>query len=179
MKAAPYDAIAERYRDSRQLGYCRYVERYTVVELLGDLRGRTVLDLACGNGDYTRLCKRSGAAAVTGVDISREMIALAEAEERKNPLGCRYVWEDAATFTPPAQVDIVVAVYLLNYARTRDEPLPRLLPGAAAGRPARRIQQQHAAPAASGRLAGQVRIRKDVSGSPQRRRRHPDAVDQS
>ena len=121
MKAAPYDAIAERYRDSRQLGYCRYVERYTVVDLLGDLRGRTVLDLACGNGDYTRLCMRSGAAAATGVDISKEMIALAEAEERKDPLGCRYVWEDAATFTPPAQVDIVVAVYLLNYARTRDE----------------------------------------------------------
>ena len=121
MKAAPYDAIAERYRDSKRLPFCHSVERYTLVELLGDLRGRTVLDLACGNGVYARLCKRSGAAAATGVDISKQMIALAEAEERKDPLGCRYVCEDAATFTPPTQVDIVVAVYLLNYARTRDE----------------------------------------------------------
>ena len=117
MNPAPYDTIAERYRDSKELPFCQYVERYTLVELLGDLRGRTVLDLACGDGVYARLCKRS----VTGVDISKRMIALAEAEERRDPLGCRYVCEDAATFTPPTPVDIVLAVYLLNYARTRNE----------------------------------------------------------
>ena len=116
---AAYDAIAERYRESKWLLFRHYVERYTLVELLGDLCGRTVLDLACGEGVYARQFKRSGAAAVTGVDLSREMVALAEAEERRDPLGCRYVCEDAATFTPPAPVDIVVAIYLLNYARTR------------------------------------------------------------
>ena len=56
---------------------------------------------------------------MTGVDVSGQMVALAEAEERRDPLGCRYVCEDAATFTPSAQGDIVVAIYLLNYARTR------------------------------------------------------------
>ncbi|MYD87045.1 MAG: class I SAM-dependent methyltransferase [Acidobacteria bacterium] len=116
-----YDTIGERYRDSKRLPFSQHVERYTLVELLGDLRGQTVLDLACGDGGYARECKRSGAASVTGVDISKEMIAMAEAEERKDPLGCRYVCEDAATFTLPTQVDIVVAVYLLNYARTRTE----------------------------------------------------------
>ena len=45
------------------------------------------------------------------------MIALAEVDERADPLGCRYVREDAAAFTPAAPVDIVTAVYLLNYAR--------------------------------------------------------------
>jgi len=116
---AAYDAIAERYRESKWLLFRHYVERYTLVELLGDLRGRTVLDLACGEGVYARQFKRSGAAAVTGVDLSREMVALAEAEERRDPLGCRYVCEDAAAFTPQAPVDVVVAIYLLNYARTR------------------------------------------------------------
>lgn len=116
-----YDAIAEQYRESKWLLFRHYIERYTVVELLGDLRDRTVLDLACGEGVYAREFKRSGAAAVTGVDLSAQMIALAEAEERKEPLGCNYVCEDAATFTPPAQVDVVTALYLLNYARTRME----------------------------------------------------------
>ena len=56
------------------------------------------------------------------------MIALAEVDERADPLGCRYVREDAAAFTPAAPVDIVTAVYLLNYAR-------RILPTVADFRP--------------------------------------------
>ena len=115
-----YNAIADRYRESKWLLFRHYIERYTLFEVLGDLRDRTVLDLACGEGVYARQFKRAGAAEVTGVDISQAMIALAEAEERVDPLGCRYVREDAATFTPPTLVDIVTAVYLLNYARTRD-----------------------------------------------------------
>ncbi len=121
----PYDVIAQQYRESKWLLFRHYIERYTLFRVLGDLRGRTVLDLACGEGTYTRQFRRAGAADVTGVDISQEMIALAEAEERVDPLGCRYVREDAAEFTPDAPVDIVTAVYLLNCARTR-EALDRL-----------------------------------------------------
>ena len=116
-----YDTIAEHYRESKWLLFRHYIERYTLFKVLGDLRGRTVLDLACGEGVYARQFKRAGATEVIGVDISQEMIALAEAEERADPLGCRYVREDAAAFTPDVPVDIVTAVYLLNYARTRDE----------------------------------------------------------
>ena len=116
-----YDTIAENYRESKWLLFRHYVERYTLVELLGDLRDRKVLDLACGEGVYARQFKRSGASEVTGVDVSERMIALAEADERKEPLGCRYVCQDAATFTPEAPVDVVTAIYLLNYARTRAE----------------------------------------------------------
>ncbi len=116
-----YDAIANLYRESKWLLFRHYIERYTLFEVLGDLRGRTVLDLACGEGVYARQFKRLGAAEVTGVDISQAMIELAEAEERVDPLGCRYVREDAAAFTPAKPVDIVTAVYLLNYARTRED----------------------------------------------------------
>ena len=120
-RKAAYDTIAERYRDSKHLPFRYAVERYTLFQLLGDLRGRTVLDLACGEGFYTRQFKHAGAAQVTGVDISEAMIALAEAEEKLRPIGCRYVCADAATFTPTAPVDIVTAVYLFNYARNREE----------------------------------------------------------
>ena len=116
-----YDDIANLYRESKWLLFRHYIERHTLFEVLGDLRGRTVLDLACGEGVYARQFKRLGAAEVTGVDISQAMIALAEAEERSDPLGCRYVREDAAAFTPAKLVDIVTAIYLLNYARTRED----------------------------------------------------------
>ena len=119
--AQTYDDIAEQYRDSKLLPFRHAIERYTVFRLLGDLRGKTVLDLACGEGIYARQFKRSGASAVTGVDVSPEMVTLAEAEELAHPLGCRYVCQDAAVYEPEAPVDVLTAIYLLNYARTADE----------------------------------------------------------
>ena len=116
-----YDSIANEYRESRWLLFRHFIERYSLMELLGDLRDRTVVDLACGEGVYARQFKRCGASEVTGVDISEGMIALAQAEERREPLGCRYVQSDAAAFAPQEPVDIVTAVYPFNYARTRED----------------------------------------------------------
>ena len=113
-----YDSIASEYRESKQLPFRGALEAYTLFQLLGDMRGATVYDLACGDGFYTRRIKQAGAAAVTGVDISAEMVQLARDAERRQPLGCRYVCQDAAEFAPEEPADIVTAVYLFNYART-------------------------------------------------------------
>ena len=118
---AEYDAIADLYRDSKQLPFRDVVERCTLFEMLGDIRGNTVMDMACGDGFYTRLLKRAGASKVTGVDVSAEMIRLAEQEELRQPLGCRYLHQDVATLEPAGPVDVVVAMYLLNCARTREQ----------------------------------------------------------
>ncbi|MYB51462.1 MAG: class I SAM-dependent methyltransferase [Acidobacteriia bacterium] len=118
---AEYDSIASGYSDSKQLPFRDHIERYTLFRTLGDIRGAHVLDLACGDGFYTRLLKEAGASSVTGVDLSAEMIRLAEESERRRPLGCSYVRADAAEFRPSEPVDLVVAAFLLNYARTREE----------------------------------------------------------
>src|SRR6185369_4242679 len=57
---------------------------------IGDLEGRRVLDAGCGEGHNTRIFARRGA-RLTGVDLSSRMIELAEEEERREPLGIRYV----------------------------------------------------------------------------------------
>ena len=57
---------------------------------IGDLAGRRVLDAGCGEGHNTRILARRGA-RMTGVDLSSKMIELAEEEERREPLGIRYV----------------------------------------------------------------------------------------
>ena len=118
---AEYDAIAQQYRDSKRLPFREVIERYTLFEVLGDIGGSKVLDMACGDGFYTRLLRVAGASAVTGVDLSAEMIRLAELEEQTHPLGCSYVQRDAGSFKPPESVDLVVAMYLLNYARTAEQ----------------------------------------------------------
>lgn len=118
-----YDDIAEAYRDSKQLSFRKYLEEYSLFEMLGEVQGQRVLDLACGEGFYTRKIKQAGAAEVTGVDISAEMIRLAEAEEKHCPLGCRYINRDVAELELGEPVDFVVAMYLLNYAKTKEELL--------------------------------------------------------
>jgi ubiquinone/menaquinone biosynthesis C-methylase UbiE len=87
--AREYDEIAHEYRDSKLLPFRDYAESFSLFRLIGKLDGRTVLDLACGEGHYTRRLKQAGAARVLGIDISPEMIKLAESE-KATPLGCQY-----------------------------------------------------------------------------------------
>lgn len=45
--------------------------------ILGDLQGKKVLDLACGQGQFSSLLRDKGA-YVTGIDLGKELIAIAE-----------------------------------------------------------------------------------------------------
>jgi toxoflavin synthase len=87
------------------------------------LSGKSVLDLACGEGFYTRFIKRRGAARVVGVDISQGMIELARREEETNRLGIEYRIQDAKQLVLNETFDVVVAGHLLNYAQTYSELL--------------------------------------------------------
>lgn len=116
-----YDAIAEEYRQAKQQPWRTFVEAPSLMGLLGDLSGRRVVDLACGEGYYTRKVAAVGASRVVGVDLSPGMIELARAQEQNQPLGIEYVVSDARDLAGQGEFDIVVAAYLLNYARTRDE----------------------------------------------------------
>lgn len=116
-----YDLIAGQYKRAKLQPWRTHIERYTLLRLVGDLTGRAVIDLACGEGYYTRELRRRGAARAVGVDLSRGMIELAEAEEAREPLGIEYRVGDARTLEVSAQFDLVFAAYLLNYAHTAEE----------------------------------------------------------
>src|SRR5690242_20823466 len=72
-----YDRIAEEYREAKRQPWRLHVECFTLCELVGTLRGESVLDLACGEGFYSRVLRRRGAGRVVGVDQSARMIELA------------------------------------------------------------------------------------------------------
>lgn len=118
--ATDYDAIADDYKRAKQQPWRFYLERYTLLRLVGDLTGLAVLDLACGEGYYTRELRHRGAARVVGVDASEGMIRLARAEEARRPLGIEYRIQDALTLDGSERFDLVLAAYLLNYASTKE-----------------------------------------------------------
>jgi 2-polyprenyl-3-methyl-5-hydroxy-6-metoxy-1,4-benzoquinol methylase len=118
-----YNQIALEYQKCKQQPWRTFIEAYTLSGLLGDLRGKSVLDLACGEGFYSRVLKQQGARRVVGVDLSEQMIQLARQQETQQPLGIEYLVQDARRLETDGTFDLVVAAYLLNYARTPDELL--------------------------------------------------------
>lgn len=116
-----YDPIAEQYKRSKQQPWRTYIECFTLLKRIGDLQGAAALDVACGEGFYTRLLRQRGAARVVGVDLSAGMIELARRQEAQHRLGIEYLVGDARELPHTGQFDVVVAAYLLNYARDRHE----------------------------------------------------------
>lgn len=116
-----YDPIAEQYQRSKQQPWRTHIEANTLMQLIGDPTEKSVLDVACGEGFYTRMLKQRGAARVTGVDLSAGMIDLARRQEETHQQGIEYVIADARQYTPIEKYDLVVAAYLLNYAQNRQE----------------------------------------------------------
>jgi ubiquinone/menaquinone biosynthesis C-methylase UbiE len=115
-----YEPIAEQYKDSKTADWRVHLETPSFMRLVGDVAGKSVLDLACGDGFYTREFRRRGAARVVGVDNSPAMISLARASEQVEPLGVEYVLCDVEQLDQGEQFDLVVAAFLLNYAPSKD-----------------------------------------------------------
>jgi ubiquinone/menaquinone biosynthesis C-methylase UbiE len=93
-----------------------------MLALVGDVRGRTILDLGCGEGGYARALAARGA-HVVGVDGSARLIEVARARAAEAGLtAIRFVRANAAALREIAtsSIDIVVAAMSLmdveNYA---------------------------------------------------------------
>jgi len=100
---------AEQVRDRRDIAR-EFHNNPAFLALAGDLRAKDVLDAGCGEGYNTRILARGGA-RMTGVDLSERMIELAQAEERRAPLGIRYAcmsYTDLGRF-PDETFDAVVS----------------------------------------------------------------------
>src|SRR5271166_3520825 len=111
-----YDPIAEQYQRSKQQPWRSHIEAFTLMGLIGDPTGKAVIDIACGDGFYTRMIRQRGAEKVTGVDLSEKMIELAQAIETQQRLGIDYIVGDGRNLGITAGYDLAVAAYFLNYA---------------------------------------------------------------
>ncbi|MFQ5759277.1 MAG: class I SAM-dependent methyltransferase [Candidatus Bathyarchaeia archaeon] len=67
----------------------QYVIDPAIFQILGETKGLQILDAGCGNGYLCRLLAKKGA-KMTGIDISRRAIEIAEIREKQAPLGIKY-----------------------------------------------------------------------------------------
>ncbi|GAA0441714.1 class I SAM-dependent methyltransferase [Streptomyces stramineus] len=117
MSGQQYDEIGEAFEGFKALPLEQYAVVPAFLAMVGDVRGKSVLDLASGTGFYSREFKRRGASEVLGIDISGEMVAVAQRFEEDDPLGVRYEVGDVSALRPFEQrFDLATAVQLFGYA---------------------------------------------------------------
>jgi len=121
----PYDEVADWYDAVVRDGTIVQDAAISVLlDLCADVRGRSVCDLACGQGIAARALARRGA-RVVGVDTSERLLEIARAEEAAHPLGIEFVAMDAQALEAlaPSSFDAVVC----NMALMDIESLPAVV----------------------------------------------------
>ena len=79
------------------------------------LQGKKGIDFGCGSGVFTRALARVGC-KMTGVDISAEMLSVAEKKTREEGLGATYLLGDISRFKGIEKYDFALAANdVLNY----------------------------------------------------------------
>jgi len=120
--AAQYDYIGSQYDQYARTATLKRAECYTVFRMVGALDGQRVLDLACGDGFYTRRFRSEcGADPVLGIDLSPKQIDRARAIEQREPLGIEYRVGDVTTVELDRRFDVATAIHLLHYLGSEAE----------------------------------------------------------
>jgi len=75
--------------------YSEYLNGPALKRMIGDIEGKKVLDMGCGEGYFSRFFAKAGG-EVTGVDLSDALVKAAVDEEERHSLGIKYFVADAA-----------------------------------------------------------------------------------
>lgn len=105
----------------------------TLFALIGDVAGKDVLDVGCGQGYLARLLAQRGA-RVTGIEPATPFIAYARECEHATPLGIQYLQADITTLAHHLPTfDLVIANMVLmdipDYLAALDVCLGAMRPG--------------------------------------------------
>ena len=89
-----------------------------LIRIVDPKKGMTILDLACGQGYFSRAFHQNGA-TVIGYDISKELITLALEQEKKRPAGEPKIQfhatpADSLPFMQNNSVDVVTIILALQ-----------------------------------------------------------------
>jgi ubiquinone/menaquinone biosynthesis C-methylase UbiE len=120
--ANDYNSFAGEYATHNESSpYNAYYERPAVLDLLGDVAGRRVLDAGCGSG-ATALALRERGAEIAGIDLSEGLLQIA-----RGKLGPEVSLQQADLSQPLpfscGRFDLVLASLVLHYLDDWTVPL--------------------------------------------------------
>ncbi len=119
--------VASWYDDHLEKSHDTYHEKVVYPNLsriIGEVRGKKVVDMACGQGQFSRLLAEGGA-FVTGTDIAHELIAIAEKKNKAHKFSSHYFVSPSHDLymVQDASQDIVVCILALQNIEKLQETL--------------------------------------------------------
>ncbi|MDX1745567.1 MAG: class I SAM-dependent methyltransferase, partial [Halobacteriales archaeon] len=119
------DAVAEAYEDKRFSGGGRLIDRRekrAVLEAMGPVEGKRLLEIACGTGRFSVMLAERGA-DVVGLDISEAMIARGREKARAAAAADRIEFLRGDAGRLPFEDDSFDAVFAVRFFHLADAPV--------------------------------------------------------
>jgi len=93
-----------------------------VMDMIGDVKGKTILDVGCGSGIYSVYLEKNGA-EVNGIDFSSSMISLAIKNAKKENSGATFTVSDFLDCPDSLTYDFLLFVGFFDYLKKSILPL--------------------------------------------------------
>lgn len=91
-----------------------------IMEQLGNVKGKRILDYGCGDGRLSRKMAESGA-GVVGVDTSPSMIKVAQKKTKQKDVSYLHMQENNLQFLSNGSFDVVVANLVFMMIQSKEE----------------------------------------------------------
>jgi len=116
-----WEETSQHYQESTKIGigtahYGPYAPDENELRLLGNVRGKKILEIGCGGGQCSVAFAKQGAVC-TGIDISKEQLKFAENLAKKNKIKVNFTKGDIQTLKgiKSGSFDIVFSAFALQY----------------------------------------------------------------
>ena len=116
------ETFFEDYQQHREdeINFNTCIETPTLLAMLPDMKGKTVLDIGCGMGHHAKQYADMGAASVLGVDISEKMLGYAREHNSADCITYRRMpMEDISALD--RQFDLVTSSLVFDYIEDFDK----------------------------------------------------------
>lgn len=117
---AEYDKIAEQYQEKRKnktrLDYNRDIEIPAMIKSIGEVKGKTILDMGCGFGDHAKKLSTKKYKKYVGFDISQPLVQ--SANNQKIPRATFYVGDMSKKLKEKNNTfDLVISSLAIHYIK--------------------------------------------------------------
>jgi ubiquinone/menaquinone biosynthesis C-methylase UbiE len=123
------EEFAGRFKRNEEF-FHKHVINPTLLNLLGDVKGKAVLDVACGEGHFSRKLaeQAKGDIQITAVDASKKLIDMAQKKEESFSRCIRFLVGDASRLhqLPSNSFDVVVCNMALMFIKRYEETIQEI-----------------------------------------------------
>ena len=107
-----------KYKEENKI--VKFIDKPSILNLIGSLKGKSIIDYGCGSGFYTRLFAKAGAKKVIGIDLSKQMLELAKRLDAEEDLDTiEYHIKNCEEIVNLKKHDVVFSSFLLVHASDR------------------------------------------------------------